>query len=100
MFDKIKQLMQLRSQMAEIKKRLDGMEIKVQSPAKNIEITVSGSQEIKEVVFLKEAKNLSQEELSKEIKEVTNRAIKESQAMAAKTMGSMSGLGDLGGFGA
>ena len=100
MFDKIKQLMQLRSQMNEIKKRLDGMEIKVQSPSKYIEITVSGSQEIKEVIFLQDTKDLSKEALAKEIKEVTNKAIKESQAMAAKTMGSVAGLGDLGGFGA
>lgn len=96
MFDKIKQLMQLKSQMAEIKKRLDGMEIKVQSPKKYIEITVSGSQEIKEVSFLQDTKDLPKEELAKEIKEITNKAIKESQAMAAKTMGSMAGLGGFG----
>ncbi len=96
MFDKIKQLMQLKSQMAEIKKRLDGMEIKVQSPKKYIEITVSGSQEIKEVSFLQDTATLSKEDLAKEIKEVTNKAIKESQAMAAKTMGSMAGLGGFG----
>ena len=99
MFDKMKQFMQLKSKMNEAKRRLDGMEIKVQSPKKNIEITVSGSQEIKEIVFLTDFKTLSQEELSKEIKEVTNKAIKESQAMAAKTMSSMVGLGDLGGLG-
>lgn len=96
MFDKIKQLMQLKSQMAEIKKRLDGMEIKVQSPKKYIEITVSGSQEIKEVSFLQDTATLSKEDLAKEIKEVTNKAIKESQSMAAQTMGSMAGLGGFG----
>ncbi len=100
MFEKMKQLMQLKSKMNEAKKRLEEIVIKVQSPAKNIEITISGSQEVKEVVFLTDVKNLSQEELSKEIKEITNKAIKESQAMAAKTMSSMVGLGDLGGFGA
>lgn len=100
MFKEMKELFQLKSKMNEIKKRLEGMEIKVQSPSKYIEITVSGSQEIKEVTFLQDIKDLSKETLAKEIKEVTNRAIKESQAMAAKTMSSAAGLGDLGGFGA
>ena len=96
MFDKIKQLMQLKSQMAEIKKRLDAMVIKVQSPSKYVEITISGSQEVKEVLLLQELASYSKEALEKDIKEGINKAIKESQAMAAKTMGDMAGLGGLG----
>lgn len=96
MFDKIKQLMQLKSQMAEIKKRLDAMVIKVQSPAKYVQITISGSQEIKEVLFLTELSAVSKEALAKDIQDGVNRAVKESQAMAAKTMGDLAGLGGLG----
>ena len=100
MFDKVKQLMQLKSQMAEIKKRLDDMVVKVQSPKKYVEITISGSQEVKEIVFLTDLAACSKEALTKDIQEGVNKAIKESQAMAAKTMGSFAGLGDMGGFGA
>lgn len=96
MFDKIKQLMQLKSQMAEIKKRLDAMVIKVQSPAKYVQITISGSQEIKEVLFLTELSAVSKEALAKDIQDGVNGAVKESQAMAAKTMGDLAGLGGLG----
>lgn len=96
MFDKIKQLMQLKSQMAEIKKRLDAMVIKVQSPQKYLEITISGSQEVKEVVFLSDINSVSKETLAKDIQEGINKAIKESQAMAAKTMGDFAGIGGMG----
>ena len=100
MFKEMKQLLQLRSQMNEIKKRLDGMEVKVQSPKKYIEITISGSQEIKAVSFLQDTQNIAKDVMEQEIKEVINKAIKESQAMAAKTMSSAAGLGGMGGFGA
>ena len=96
MFEKMKQLMQLKSQMNEIKKRLDEMVIKTKSSKGNIEITISGSQDIKEVLINKDLQSYSKEELSQEIKEATNKAIKESQAMAAKTMGSMAGLSGFG----
>ena len=96
MFEKMKQLMQLKSQMNEIKKRLDEMVIKTKSSKGNIEITISGSQYIKEVLINKDLQSYSKEELSQEIKEATNKAIKESQAMAAKTMGSMAGLSGFG----
>ena len=96
MFEKMKQLMQLKSQMAEIKKRLDDMVVKTKSSKGNIEITISGSQEIKEVAVLTDINDCSKEDLANEIKEATNKAIKESQAMAAKTMGNIAGLGNLG----
>ena len=96
MFDKLKQIMQLKSQMAEIKKRLDGMEIKVQSPKKYVQITINGSQEVKEILILNEINSCSKEELAKDLKEGVNRAIKESQTMAAKAMGDIAGIGGLG----
>lgn len=96
MFEKMKQLMQLKSQMAEIKKRLDDMVVKTKSSKGNIEITISGSQEIKDVAILSDISACTKEALSQEIKEATNKAIKESQTMAAKTMGSMAGLGGFG----
>ena len=96
MFKEMKELFQLKSKMNEIKKRLEGMEIKTLSPKKNIEITISGSQEIKAVSILGDLASCSKEEIASEIKEAANKAIKESQAMAAKTMAGVAGLGGFG----
>ena len=63
MFDKIgqlKDLWKLKSQMDEIKKRLDNMVIKVDSPHHWIGITISGSQEVKEVRVDPLAKNINE----------------------------------------
>jgi len=97
MFDKIKELMQLKTKMAEIKKRLDNMVIKVESPAKNFEITISGSQEVKEIKILKDLSGQNNADIEKDMQALFNKAVKDSQAMAAQAMGDMAGLAGLGG---
>lgn len=95
MFDKLgqlKDLWKLKSQMEEIKKRLDNMVIKTESPRHLVEITMNGSMEVKEVRVMPEAKNVSEEELAKDIKEVFNKSVRDSQAMAAQAMGGFGGL--------
>ena len=95
MFDKLgqlKDLWKLKSQMDEIKKRLDNMVIKVQSPHHWIEITISGSQEVKEVRLDPLAKTANETELAEDIKAVINKAVRDSQMMAAQAMG---GLGTM-----
>ena len=95
MFDKLgqlKDLWKLKSQMEEIKKRLDNMVIKTESPRHLVEVTLNGSMEVKEVRVLPEAKNVSEEELAKDIKEVFNKAVRDTQAMAAQAMGGFGGL--------
>ena len=90
MFDKLgqlKDLWKLKSQMEEIKKRLDNMVIKVDSPRHLVEVTISGSQEVKEVRVDALAKNFSEADLAQDIKEVFNKAVRDSQAMAAQAMG-------------
>ena len=90
MFDKLgqlKDLWKLKSQMEEIKKRLDNMVIKVDSPKHLIEVTISGSQEVKEVRVDPLSKNYAEPELAEEIKNVFNKAVRDSQAMAAQAMG-------------
>ena len=65
MFDKLgqlKDLWQLKNQMQEIKKRLDDMVVKVSSPNHVFEITISGSQEVKEVTVDETYKNFSAEQ--------------------------------------
>lgn len=96
MFDKLgqlKDLWQLKNQIQEIKKRLDNMVIKVDSPHHIFEVTVSGSQEVKEVVVSELVKDFSREQLAEELKDVINKAVRDSQAMAAQAMGGMAGMG-------
>ena len=90
MFDKIgqlKDLWKLKSQMEEIKKRLDNMVIKVDSPNHLFEVTISGSQEVKEVKVNPLIKNFSEDKIAEEVKSVFNKAVRDSQGMAAQAMG-------------
>ena len=94
MFDKLgqlKDLWQLKSQIQEIKKRLDNMVIKVSSPNHIFEITISGSQEVKEVVVAEAVKDFPREKLGEELKEAINKAVRDSQALAAQAMGGAMG---------
>lgn len=93
MFDNLKKLMELKKTMTEVKKRLDEMVIKVESPAKNFEMTISGSQQVKELKVLADLKNLSKEEAEKDLAELFNKAVRDSQAMAAQAMGGLANLG-------
>lgn len=93
MFDNLKKLMELKKTMTEVKKRLDEMVIKVESPAKNFEMTISGSQQVKELKVLTDLKNLSKEEAEKDLAELFNKAVRDSQAMAAQAMGGLANLG-------
>ncbi len=93
MFDKIgqlKDLWKLKSQMEEIKKRLDNMVIKVDSPNHLFEVTISGSQEVKEVRVDPLIKNFSEDKIAEEVKSVFNKAVRDSQGMAAQAMGNFS----------
>ena len=95
MLDKLgqlKDLWKLKGQMEEMKKRLDNMVIKAESPRHLVEITLNGSMEVKEVVVRAEAKNATEAELGEEIKTVMNKAIRDAQMMAAQTMGSNFGI--------
>lgn len=93
MFDNLKKLMELKKTMTEVKKRLDEMVIKVESPAKNFEMTISGSQQVKELKVLTDLKELSKEAAEKDLAELFNKAVKDSQAMAAQAMGGLANLG-------
>lgn len=94
MFDKLgqlKDLWQLKNQIADIKKRLDNMVIKATSPNHIFEITISGSQEVKEVTVAETIKDFPREKMSEELTAVINKAIRDSQALAAQAMGGAMG---------
>ena len=95
MLDKLgqlKDLWKLKGQMEEMKKRLDAMVIKANSPKHLVEITLNGSMEIKEVKVDPSAKNVSEAELGEEIKAAFNKGIRDCQMMAAQSMGSNFGI--------
>ncbi|MDR0952805.1 MAG: YbaB/EbfC family nucleoid-associated protein [Elusimicrobiota bacterium] len=93
MFDKLKDLVQLKKKMAEVKKRLDAMVIKVESPEKFFELTISGSQEVKELKIIKDIAAVNKETLEKDLIALFNKSVRDSQAMAAQAMGDIAGLG-------
>lgn len=95
MLDKLgelKDLWKLKGQMEEMKKRLDNMVIKVESPHHLVVLTVNGSMEVKEVVVLPQAKTVTEAELAEDIKAVINKAMRDAQMMAAQSMGSSFGI--------
>lgn len=95
MFDKLgqlKDLWKLKGQMEEMKKRLDNMVIKAEGPKHLVEITMNGSMEVKEVRVDALAKNFTQAELAEEIKATVNKAVRDTQMMAAQAMGSNFGI--------
>lgn len=95
MFDKLgqlKDLWKLKGQMEEMKKRLDAMVIKAQGPRHLVEITMSGSMEVKEVRVDAAAKTVSETELAEDIKNALNKAVRDTQMMAAQAMGSNFGI--------
>ncbi len=95
MFDKLgqlKDLWKLKGQMEEMKRRLDAMVIKADSPKHLVEITLNGSMEVKEVRVEAAAKNFSEAELGEEIKEAFNKGIRDCQMMAAQAMGNNFGI--------
>ncbi len=95
MFDKLgqlKDLWKLKGQMEEMKKRLDAMVIKAQGPRHLVEITMNGSMEVKEVHVDAAAKTVSEAELAEDIKNALNKAVRDTQMMAAQAMGSNFGI--------
>jgi len=91
MFDKLKQLKQMRDQAMAVQKQLAAEEIVVERGV--VRIVISGDQKIKELTV--------QGVSSQEVVSALNEAIKKSQELAAKKLQEMSGglSGLLGGMG-
>ena len=92
MFDKLKQLKQMRDQAMAIQKQLAAEEIVVERG--DVRIVISGDQKVKELTV----RGIG----SDEVVNALNDAIKQSQQLAAKKLQEMSGglsgmLGNLGG---
>lgn len=89
MFDKMKQLMEMQKKMQEIKRELENTVFEVVSQDGNIKISMSGTQEVKEVSIQADLDKTDKPGLERSMKDAYNRALKRSQEVAA---GKMKGL--------
>ena len=92
MFDKMKELWDMKRKMEELKKELEKASFEMESPDKSVKIVMNGSQEIKEVKILGDLSGMKNSSLETSIKDTFNRALKRSHDLAAEKMKSMTGL--------
>ncbi|HAF96611.1 MAG TPA: hypothetical protein DER10_06660 [Elusimicrobia bacterium] len=91
MFDKMKELLAMKSKMDEIKKELDGLVL--ESEDNLVKITITASQEIKAVSIKTALSGTDKAKLEASLVETVNRAVRQSQKTAAEKMGALTGLG-------
>lgn len=92
MFDKMKELFEMQKKMKEVKDHLDKTFFDVQSGDGSLKITMNASQQIKDVLLLREPSVLRKENLEAAIKDAVNKGIKRSHDLAAEKMKQVSGL--------
>lgn len=94
MFDKMKQLKELRDQAQQIKKVLAEESVSGEGGHGKVTIVMDGNQEVLSVDVNPQLLNESSlDDLQKYIAEATNDAIKKAQRVMAQKMQGMSGLG-------
>ncbi|MEA3307114.1 MAG: YbaB/EbfC family nucleoid-associated protein [Elusimicrobiota bacterium] len=87
MFDKMKDLWEMKKKMEDMKKELDVIVLASEDDLVKVDIT--GSQEIKAVTIKADLSFVDKAKLETSITETVNRAIGESQKTAASKMGGM-----------
>lgn len=92
MFDKMKQLMDMQKKMQEIKRQLEAATFEVASSDGTIKITMTGTQEVRNVAISGEVGQIDKTDLEKAIKDAYNRAVKRSQDVAAQKMKDVTGF--------
>jgi DNA-binding YbaB/EbfC family protein len=86
MFDKMKELMEMKKQADQIKKELDGLVIEY-TDVRNVKIVINGSQDIKSVEIEESFINpANKKRLEADVMRAFNGAIKKSQHAAAQRM--------------
>jgi DNA-binding YbaB/EbfC family protein len=89
MFDKMKQMMEMKKQADRIKKELDGILVDVQE-VPGIKIRITGSQVFRSVEIQQELmKSERKDHLERDLLRSLNAAIKKSQTTAAQKMASV-----------
>jgi nucleoid-associated protein EbfC len=92
MFDKMKALLDMKNKMQEMKRELDSTNFEIKSSDGLIKITMSGSQEVKEINIQGELKEVEKAGLERALKDAYNMAIKHSHDIAAGKMKDITGL--------
>ncbi len=92
MFDKMKELWDMKRKMDELKKELDKASFELESQDKSVRIVMNGSQEVKEVRIQGDLAGMKNSSLESAVKDTFNRALKRSHDLAAEKMKSMTGL--------
>ncbi|HOW89028.1 MAG TPA: YbaB/EbfC family nucleoid-associated protein [Elusimicrobiales bacterium] len=90
MFDKMKELLEIKRKMDEVRKELDSMTL--ESEDNLVKVGISGSQNITRIVIKSDLGSADKSALESSLTETVNRAIKQSQKMAVEKMGALSGL--------
>jgi DNA-binding protein YbaB len=84
--------MDMQKKMQEVKRELDNTNFEIASSDGIVKITMTGSQEVKEVSLQRPIQELDNASLEKALKDVYNRAIKRSHDLAASKMKDMAGF--------
>ena len=92
MFDKMKELMEVKRQAESLKRELDAANIEV-TEVRGIKIVINGSQNFKSVEIDPELLNAeNKKRLENDLMRALNSAIKKAQNLAAQKMKAMTGL--------
>ena len=94
MFDKMKQVLEMKRKMDELKRELEGLVLVSEDSL--VKVTITGEQQIKSVELKCEPAAVSRRELESSLTDTFNRAVKESQKAAAQKMGALGSLAGLG----
>lgn len=92
MFDKMKELWDMKRKMEDLKKELDKAVFEMESHDKSVRIVMNGSQEVKEVKIQGDLSGMKNSSLEATVKDTFNRALKRSHDLAAEKMKSVTGL--------
>jgi len=84
--------MEMQKKMQEVKRELDNAIFEITSSDDLVKVTMSGSQEIKEISIQGNLQETEKTDLEKALKDAYNRAIKRSHDMAAEKMKDITGF--------
>jgi len=92
MFDKLKELMQLKSAMEEVKRQLEKETVTAESPKSEVVVVINGAQEIKEIRLSAGFASLEKAKMEKILAETVNKAVRDSHKLAAQKLGAVTGF--------
>lgn len=98
MFDKLKQMMELKSKMEALKRELDATEVEAQSADKTVKVKLSASLELRGIAISADIPEQTRQALEKAVADALSKAVADARKAAASKMGALTGLGLPGGL--